>query len=289
MPDWMEIYYRLEPDLYRRAERRFRNEALAGDAVDHACLALSEDKWARCRNYNGRGTPEAYLRRIAYRALEEFARKKFGRERPATCIRKNGEIWVETWRRLHLQRQTNAHVLHDMEINGHDPDQVREIIRAIKAKMPWCGVSRREISEFHYTDEDGNERSMFDNLESEWSPEADMDKLQRQTLSLSLVDTLDECGDGPARRDRAAQRDRAIAAYPKLEPLFERLKVTITDDERVILLRFLDGDKSKDIAADLNLDPSQPDKTLNDVRLRLEREARAVGLNIDEIIDTFHD
>lgn len=127
-----------------RGRTRFRDEALAGEAVNFVLDGLSADGWRRVRAHRGPARLETYLTTVAAHLLEDFARRRFGRARVPDWVMARGPLWEHVYRLLCLERQPLAAAL-DVVVatapGGRDPTLAQEAARAIRARYPRCGGS----------------------------------------------------------------------------------------------------------------------------------------------------
>ena len=148
MIDWHTII--LQPQwltrLERQAFKRFSQQGLAEEACSYVLEKLSQNHWASCQQYTGKAKPETFLYTLVGNLLEEFARKRFGRPRPPQWLQREGDLWVKLWKMVCLERQLIPIVVEQFAQQSERATEfVHSIIRTIKARLPWCGSSNREI------------------------------------------------------------------------------------------------------------------------------------------------
>lgn len=170
-PDWQQLI--LDPDWLQRLEhqaaRRFVEPVAAEEASSFVLEKLAEDDWRRCRQFGGRSQPTTFLYSLAANLLEEFARSRYGRPRPPQWLQRQGELWVTLWKRICLERALITQVVERLSAGGHyEADLLRNIIRTIKARLPWCGAADlpipAEFAERHIGD---SEPTLEDALDEE--------------------------------------------------------------------------------------------------------------------------
>ena len=91
--------------IMHQAKQHFGLGALAEEAVTYVLEQLAKDNWQRCRKYEGRSGPTAYLAIVTRNLLREFARKRCGRLRPPQKIVRKGKLWQDVWRRYPVEQQ----------------------------------------------------------------------------------------------------------------------------------------------------------------------------------------
>lgn len=101
--------------LEKRASKRFPwDRTLAEEAFNAALETLTHDDFARLAGFGGRGEPQVYLIAVFRNALEDFARRRFGRPRPPAAIERRGGAWLELYRRLIVERQPERYAIDDL-------------------------------------------------------------------------------------------------------------------------------------------------------------------------------
>ena len=141
-PDWSILVF--DPvfisSIERLAVRRFDAGALAEEAATYTIEFLSADDWSKCRQFQGKSKPTTFLYTLCNNAIEEFARKRFGRPRPPRWLSDMGELWVRLWRSLCLERQLLPSVLDRLTQNNlRERSEVAQAAKVIKARLPNCG------------------------------------------------------------------------------------------------------------------------------------------------------
>jgi len=256
--------------LDRMALRRFGQQVLAEEAVNHVLEKLAADNWSALSGYQGKAQPISYLNVIATHLLEEFSRSKFGRPRPPLWLKKNGELWVSIWRQVCLERQLAGQVLFNRTSGDCSRAYLENIIRVIKARMPWCGVKHREIPADYLeygteSDESGGELSGSDPSES-----LD-DSLEELLLVIRLLIDPDAKLEHDATLSIAAVRDSVNRL---------REAAALSDQELLVLrLVFIERVKQGVVAENLGLKPYQLSKQLKALMARLREGLESSGIN----------
>lgn len=171
------------------AIRRFGDETIADESVTYTIQALSEEDWARCKKFTGKSKPETYLYSIASNLIEEFSRKKFGRQRPPEWLKREGELWITLWRQICLERLHIATVIdRHCATQLREPGRIAQIVSVIKGRIPWCGVKDAPTS-LDQTLTSDSETTFLDTIDSEPSLEANIEQACL-TEALHLIASL---------------------------------------------------------------------------------------------------
>ncbi len=257
------------------ARRRFGDEALAGEAVNHVLDALAADDWRRVRAHRGPASLATYLHTVAARLLEDFARARFGRVRVPEWVRVRGALWALVYRLLCLERQGPEATLTLAESSapgGRDPALVEEALRAIRARYPDCGgqgPGERPLG-------DADEPADLDGegpLAAARTPERDCLKSEREALLRALRARLLESGPG-------ADPEPADPSGDLLPPL------DLAPEERLLLrLVYEDGLSVTEAGAMLGLNVNQVHGRLRRLheRLRLWLGESGVALGPEDL------
>lgn len=262
-PDWMR---RLE----RMAARRFPDDTTAEEASTFILDQLSHDNWQRCQSFNGSSRPETWLFSVAANLLEEFARKRFGRARPPAWLQQQSELWVTIWHFLCLERQPGETIVDRFSADGsREPALLRQIIRTIRARLPWCGASQMPIPS-EYLAEDDSTVNIIDLHQHSPAPLDAMAGALREELlaSLHVLAGLDDT--------TAGLHDN----LPALAVLRQTLQ--LEDDERLLLkLHFQEGLSGQAIARLLGVPDHQPGRQIRRLLQRLRQAFDEAGLLAD--------
>jgi len=277
--DWRHAIYAEEWNvrLLRIAEKRFRDPGLAEEACTAAQAHLDQQLAAY-----GRDQPPsaALLITIFNRALEDFARSRFGRVRPPVWIKRLGGIWERVFNLLCLERQPTEAIVVQLCGDAADapcPRQVRDAVRQIRGKLPRCGEKLTELR----GGPDG--RDPLHNLSGEEpythaDPEALMERRELnmlfQVLGNLLHDTT-EVGEREASElsERLARRWAELRAALKLE-----------DDERLVLgLLYQEGKTVAQAARDLGEKEHTVMRRRNRVLRRIRDVFEHLGVSAEDI------
>lgn len=262
MGDWLSR-------LDRMALKRFGRQVIADEAVNHVLERLSADNWAALDGYGGKSRPMSYLNVVAANFLEEFARSKFGRPRPPVWLKRNGHLWVSIWRQVCLERQLTGQVIFNRTSDDCSRAYIEDIIRVIKARMPWCGVKHREIpADYLDTGEP----------DAEPQPEGDAPGEDNPLEELLLVIRLLIDPD-------AGIRGEAGVSAGEIRDLVSRLRESAAlSDQELLILRmvFIERIKQGVVAANFGLKPYQLSKQLKALMGRLRAGLEASGFNREE-------
>ncbi|MEK6749064.1 MAG: hypothetical protein AABY83_07630 [Pseudomonadota bacterium] len=135
------------------AARRFGIGGLAEEASTYVINHVSNNDWAVLRKFQGQSKPATYLYIVVCHFLEEFSRKRFGRPRPPVWIRRQGELWIQVWRAVCLERQEIETIVDRVCADGRaNPVAVRKIAKLIKARALTQVQGLREFCVPHATD-----------------------------------------------------------------------------------------------------------------------------------------
>lgn len=265
-PDWMRR-------LDRMAGRRFPDPVTAEEASTFILDQLSHNNWQRCDSFNGSSQPETWLFSVAANLLEEFARKRFGRARPPAWLQQQGELWVTIWHFLCLERHMAESIIDRLSHDGsREPNLLHNIIRTIRARLPWCGASHTPIPTEFIT-EDGSTVNLLDqHLHSPAPLEAMTADLREQVLAtLHVLAGLD---------DTSAPLSDSLAGLAAL-----RQQLQLEDDERLLLkLHFQEGLSGQAIARLLGVPNHQPGRQIRRLLDRIRHAFHEQGL-LPELLD----
>lgn len=237
--DWPAIVFseQTQGRIRSLCERRFGHSADAEVASDYVLEHLSADDWQQCRKFTGKSRPETFLYTLCSNLVEEYARKKFGRIRPPAWLQQLGDTWLTLWKWICLERQPVPVAIERLagrQDTLRDTQSLADMVKTIKAKLPWCGQQTGEISlEEYHQDTPEEEDRHEDGLEP---------------LLLLLHQLVLQQSETPAH----SWQDPATLST---------LRSAITlSDEQVLILRmaYVDGLKFSAIARSLNLPTHQP-------------------------------
>ncbi|GFK92251.1 hypothetical protein NNJEOMEG_00073 [Fundidesulfovibrio magnetotacticus] len=137
--------------LQQEARRRFpRQEALADLALTYLHEKCSENDWRRLKEFQGNCSFKTFLRAVAVRLLEDFARARFGRRRPPKWLLLKGGFWERLFRLLCLEglgRQAAVETYDALSPGAPGRRALLDACTAILENIPDCGSSApRETS-----------------------------------------------------------------------------------------------------------------------------------------------
>jgi len=93
----------------RIANKRFPDSPLAIEATNHVIDELENKNWLQGKKCNARLS--TYFITVVKNMIENFSRKKFGRPRPPTWIKRKGAFWVDIFKKLCLEKMSVTDVL----------------------------------------------------------------------------------------------------------------------------------------------------------------------------------
>ena len=276
--DWSQQVFdpHWQRQLEKHALRRFVEPVTAEEACSFVLDKLSEDNWARCNTFKGQAKPGTFLYSLSARLFEEFSRQRYGRARPPVWLQQQGDFWVRLWKNICLERNSHESVIDKLCRNGRfDAGIVTNIIRTIKVRLPWCGVSHLPIPTEYLSDE-GEEWSLLDAGSSGDSLE---DALARHHLSETLA-TL------------AALLDDT-RAFDDTEPeaIQQARQGLSLDDESLLMLRlhFQEGLSFSAIARALGVPNHQPGRQIKRSLGEIHRALEQAGMHVRSAADALED
>lgn len=266
------------------ASKRFNEGVLAEEAVTHVLEGLSADDWARCKAFKGNAKPATYLYSLASNLVEEFARKRFGRPRPPTWLQEQGELWVQMWKMLCLERQLLPSILDRLSSRGTREESVlKEVARTIKARMPNCGLSAMD----HQLTEDV---SMISDAQQAALGEDETEFEHENAAVSEVVLMLRSVLGEPAQESDFSEEARSSAANYATEQQEAmrafRESLSLSDEERVLLkMIFVDGFSKSAASKALGLPSHQGGRVANNALERIGDAMRNCGLSLDDMMD----
>ncbi len=238
--DWPAIVFSEQTQGRIRAlcERRFGHTADAEVASDYVLEHLSSGDWAQCRKFTGKSRPETFLYTLCSNLVEEYARKKFGRIRPPSWLQQLGDTWLTLWKFICLERQPVPVAIDRLAGEDdalRDRHALTDMVKTIKARLPWCGQQSGEIPlEEYHQDTPGDDDNSDDGLEA--------------LLLLLHQLVLEQTGEPSLSSWQNPDTLQAL-----------RGAITLSDEQRLILrMAYVDGLKFSAIARSLNLPTHQP-------------------------------
>jgi RNA polymerase sigma factor (sigma-70 family) len=285
--DWMSLVFESGwmQKLDQLAAKRFGAGGLAEEAGNYVIEQLSSDNWASLASFKGQCKPETYLHTITNNYLEEFSRKRFGRPRPPEWLKRQGELWVQVWKLVCLERQMMQSVVDHLSGKTlREPGFIKHVITTIKARLPWCGESNREIM---LETQDGPGDEDFDPVDRLAHEQTPGDEISQNRFTNTLLMVASLFNDDPTEElfnETNIQHADTMAStsIEKLQALRERLN--LTDEERILLrMVYQDGLKKTAVAKSLGMQEHLPGRILKRVLVRISEALQEVGIDMDEI------
>ena len=261
-PDWAKEV--LQPDFLQRLDtmalHRFTQPGLAEEAATYALNHLSDGQWAACQSYRGKAQPRTFLLTLASHALEEFSRQRFGRLRPPEWLKREGALWVRVWQQLCLERQLPQTVIDAACAQaGRTHEFVAGIIRILKARLPWCGDSAREIPD-HCDD-----CQFYDSPTPDITQQLQGDQLENTLNELYALLFSEPCPSNSSMKPQPWQRVR------------DELNLN-AEDIMLLKLAHQEGLKLNAIAKLLGMPSYQPGRLLKALHQRIAQAMANQGL-----------
>lgn len=264
--DWPALIFepRFMAGLERMAARRFVQPVLAEEACTAMLEALSDNDWGALKSFSGNSAPATFAYAVAARAMEDFARRKFGRPRPPQWLQAMGQAWVRLWRMLCLERQWPETI--QTRLAGEFQDGlISDAMREIKQRIPRCG-------------EPGFSESCVTELGLDTLPEdrgasldASFQEAQRHQ-ALALMGMLLNRQPGEAIPQACpSNEDTALAT------LVASLSLS-ADDRLLLALHYEDGLASRRIAELTGSSPATVQRRLQGLRQRLLKALEDMGM-----------
>ncbi|MAF83539.1 MAG: hypothetical protein CL797_05490 [Chromatiales bacterium] len=259
--------------LDRMALKRFGEQVIADEAVNHVLEKLSANNWSALGGYKNKSKPINYLNVVATHLLEEFSRMKFGRPRPPVWLKKNGHLWVSIWRQICLERRVAGQVVFNWINEERSKEYLENIVRLIKARMPWCGVKRQEIPS-SYLEKDG-ESPPFDVEDTRSFQETQKNEdLEELLLIIRLLIDPESDFTGITESQTAKINNIVTQLHKELE---------LSDSELLMLkMVFIERIKQGLVAKAFDLKPYQLSKRLKALMMRLRSGLGAVGFDKEQ-------
>lgn len=283
--DWQSLVFKtgwLEK-LDKLSIRRFGEGGLAEEASTYVIDQLSSDSWVSLSTFKGQCKPESYLHTVTSNYLEEFSRQRFGRPRPPEWLKRQGDLWVQIWKLVCLERQLVQSVVDHLAFNNlRNPNIIKGAISAIKARLPWCGESNREIAAVPLDNE--NSYNPAELIAYEHTPEDEITEVGYINTLLLISSLMNE--NPIENMFGQSSTERAESYVKKHEHKFEQLrqKLELTDEERILLrMVYQDGMKKSVVARSLGMQDHLPGRILNRVTARINNAFQELGINLNEI------
>jgi len=258
----------------RLANKRFNNEALAGECVNYLIEKLSENEWQRCHSFKGRSKPTTFLYTLTSNLIEEFSRQKFGRPRPPTWLKNQGQLWVNIWKAVCMERQLIPMVIDRFTQSGlRQIEHIKHAIKVIKARIPSCGQAG--AGEFcsdniEASSDDLNYHSQENSISTLFERHAA--SLYQVMIESILVDNVEQ-GILPTNIEESG-RELSDELKQRLHVL--RAALELTDQESLLLrMVYIEGLSKSASALALGLPPHQGGRiekeSLNRIKTAMEQ------------------
>ena len=267
----------------RLAKKRFNNEALEGECVNYLLEKLSEDDWQRCRAFKDRSKPTTFLYTLASNLIEEFARKKFGRPRPPTWLKNQGELWVNLWKTVCLERQLVPVVIDRFAQNGlRKIELIQHAIKVIKARIPTCGqagvgefctenINASSDSQQHRT-EDPKRSNLFESHAAQLY-QVMMESILVENVETSIKPTPFEPSGGMLSSE----------LQQRLQTL--RAALNLTDQEALLLrMIYIDGMSKSTSSLALGLPSHQGGRIVKETLERIKKAMLECDLDVNDLL-----
>ncbi|MDH5301742.1 MAG: hypothetical protein OEW58_10305 [Gammaproteobacteria bacterium] len=282
--DWKDLVFNqigLEK-IDRLSFRRFGQSGLAEEASAYVIERLSDNNWEVLSSFQGQSKPDTYLYTIISNLIEEFSRKRFGRPRPPEWLKRQGDLWLSVWRMVCLERQEAPVVVsHLSHKEQRDPGFVQSVIVSIKARLPWCGQSSREISACFWGDD---EEEIEVTLPDYQTPDQLLlQKSYTETLYLmSMILNSEPDAEKLVAGNEHVHSGGVVALRQKLEKLKSELHLS---DEEVLVLKMVyqDGLKRNFVASALNMQAHMPGRIATRALDKIRQAFSALDIDLNEI------
>lgn len=142
--NWKERVFSHWDHLDALAHQRFKDANLASEALLFTMEQLERDDWKRVRAFQGRAQFKTFLTSLASRLFVDFSRKKFGRIRPPSWLKKMGPMWESLFKLLCLERQNVHDAIESLSQSvpeGRDAELIQHAAFTILEKITDCGKS----------------------------------------------------------------------------------------------------------------------------------------------------
>lgn len=129
----------------RMARERFRDGLLAEQAAAYVFEQLTDANTRVFDHYERLSSPAGFLVTVIVHLLEDFARRRFGRQRPPAWLQAMGAQWLRLYALLCQQRLEKETIVGLLSSDAQ-AERVRDMIGVIRARIPDCGQRVREQS-----------------------------------------------------------------------------------------------------------------------------------------------
>lgn len=269
------------------ARRRFNEGVLAEESVTFVIERLSDNDWEKCRAFQGKSKPQTFLYSLGSNLIEEFARKRFGRPRPPTWLKAQGELWVRMWKFLCLERQPIESVMERLSNGGQrERPFLEDVARTIKARMPNCGLTAMDQQTVEDITAVSDARTVTEDDAGFSAPFRD-ERAAATEIALMLrsvlqEDVAEEDFSETARLEADAQADAVSSALGGL-----RQQLSLTAEEKILLrMVFVDGFSKSNAARAIGLADHQGGRIVNAALARINAAIETTGVSIDDLAES---
>lgn len=276
--DWQTFFFDQQaqwPDrLMQVARRRFVDPVLAEEAYTAAFDRLVADNWSALGTYTGKSNPGSYLVTVFSNLLEDFSRSRFGRVRPPAWLSRLGSLWKRVFELLCLERREPETVVdHVSARETLDADEVRRMIREIRAGVPSCGERTGAFAE------EGGMAEIDSTSTAQDAPETTLDRADVHQLLSVLGSLLDDQRRPDASGDAAADAGDYWQRWSTL-----RKRIQLDAEERLVLrMVYQDGVKVARAARAINQPEHQVRRMLKRTLAKLRQRLEEAGLSASEL------
>lgn len=275
--DWLSLFYgkKFQAFINSQAAHKFSGDiARQEEAVSYLIEKLSENDWAMCQKHNGLSSPEGYLKTLSANLMVEYGRKVFGRKRPPEWLKREGSFWEQIWNDLCLKREGAEFIIDKACKNGErEPSSIKNIIRTIKVKIPWCGVSNRPES--IDDDEYGADSYVYENDSFDGNGIDEHYKKNNYNQILSLVQLI-LTGNEESEQNTITALDKDIVSAVHA--------IQLSAEERLMLrMHYIDGYSHSAIARRLDVAKHIPVRQNKKTLERLLAILNSLGLDFEPI------
>ncbi|MEG3640343.1 sigma factor-like helix-turn-helix DNA-binding protein [Magnetococcus sp. PR-3] len=245
--EWSKLFFstEIQTKLSRLLARRFTDSTLAEEAYNFVLEHISQDNWARLRQFKGQANHKTFMHSVFSHLLEDFSRHKFGRPRPPAWLKRLGPLWLRLYQLLCLEREdTEQAVFVLTQYHVRDAAFVRAAADTVKGRIADCGQTTGSTPftpDMVDTLQDKNSEHQTD------TPEDLLSQKQQHPIMAALRMLL---GSPPEQTD-----PQHTCTKPKQK---HRLNIQLDDEDRLILkMRFQDALKRSVVAKRLGYTESQ--------------------------------
>ncbi len=257
MTDWKEKTMAHWGLINQLATRRFTKQSYAEEAALFVIEALEKDNWKRLQTFKEKSSFRTFLASLTHRLLEDFSRKKFGRNRPPLWIRNLGGFWLLLYRLLCLERKSLTEAVQAI-VNRTQLVQrvIEDAAQRIKEEITNCGS--------HQAQEVSFDEAYHISRETEKLPHEIMEKRETELFFSALFET---CIESSNKMGQSASKI-----------LFEG--ITLQPEERLLLkLCYQDGINVTQAGKLIGLNRHQVHGRLRRLLARLRSDFEKIGID----------